>query len=170
MACTKGNPDPKDSGATDDSVSPDCTGVEDGYLANGTWALNIAEALVNDCENDEGQGIHIHVGEDTLTEWTTDGSCIDMISDPGSEQEMPWSGTSDGTTVALTGSLEISFGTCVSQVTALLDGTLLDDKTMDYKIEATFIAYEELSPDACDLIVWPLPCDNAWQGRGTWIE
>ena len=176
LACTK-TPDPGDSGATadsgaaDDSGETECPEVADGYLINGTWALNIAEALVNDCENDEGQGIHIHVGEDTLTEWTTDGGCVDMVSDPGSEQEMPWTGTSDGATVDLTGKLQIAFGTCVTEVTAELDGALLDANTMDYTIAATFDVFREDSPDACDFLQWgPLPCDNAWQGRGTYLQ
>lgn len=176
LACIKGSDDTAtgDSSGLPDDSGTDCGVVEDGYLKNGTWAMNIAEALVNDCENEDGDGIHIHVGEDTMTDWTTDGACIDMISDPGSEQEMPWVGsTSDGSTVQLTGVLEIGFGTCVTQVTGVLDGVLLDDSTMDYTIEATFDVFEELSPDACDpqFIVWgPLPCDNAWTGRGTWVE
>jgi hypothetical protein len=160
-------------------TAPEDTGpadtVPDGYvLADGTYTLGIDEVDYNHCENDVGHGLHIHVGETTPVEIEQEGTHLTAVSDPGSEAEMPMTGSTDGETFDLAGDVELSVGTCILNIHAILTGTLTADSAFDYRMDATLSIKEELSPDACSYIVgdgkehtFPeLPCDQAWTGTG----
>jgi hypothetical protein len=167
-ACGEKTPDGPDDTGPDDTVP-------DGFvLADGTYTLGIDEVVFNACENDVGNGLHIHVGETTPVEIAQDGASLTAVSDPGSEAEMPMTGTTDGAAFDLTGDVELPIGTCVLNIHAILTGTLTADSAFDYRMDATLSVKEELSPDACSYIVgdgekhtFPeLPCDQAWIGTG----
>lgn len=166
LACTKTSDLPADdSGPTPDSSVPDCE-ASDAPMQDGTWAMGIAAAQKNECETDQGEGYHIHVGEDTMMEFASDRACLAAISDPGSDQEMPWSGTQVDDQVELDGTLTFERGTCVLRVNAHMSGTLIDADTLEYTMTTEFVTEEELSPDACQLFPWPIPCEQQWTGTG----
>ncbi|MFH1467418.1 MAG: hypothetical protein ABIO70_23745 [Pseudomonadota bacterium] len=157
-----------------DDTGPGDT-VPDGYvLEDGRYTLDIDEVVFNHCENDVGHGLHIHLGETTPVQITQVGTSLSATSDPGSDAEMPMIGTTDGATFDLAGDVELSVGTCVLNIHAILSGTLTADSAFDYRMDATLDIKEELSPDACSYIIgdgeehtFPaLPCDQAWTGAG----
>ncbi len=178
LACTSTKPSDSGDSAPPIDSDPDrvCETLEvDTALESGLWAFGAAEAVFNDCENAAGKGLHIHIGEDTLVDLVRDGTCLEGVSDPGSDQEMEFVGETDGSAVSLQGSqVRIEVGTCVVGVTATLTGTMTASSTMDYRMDATLEIVEELSPDACSYIIgdtanhtFPeLPCGQAWTGTG----
>ena len=181
LACTGTDAEPQDtqqdSSPPVDSDEPrECEALDVATaLESGVWAFGIDQAEFNDCENSAGKGLHIHVGEDTLVDLVRDGTCLDGVSDPGSEQEMIFEGETDGSAVSLQGSVvRLEIGTCVVGVSAALTGTMIDASTMEYRMDATADILEELSPDACSYIIgetenhtFPaLPCEQAWTGVG----
>jgi hypothetical protein len=179
MACTSPKPDsdPADSTPPVDSEAEQiCEALDvDTALESGLWAFGAHDAVFNDCENSAGKGLHIHIGEDTFVDLVRDGTCLEGVSDPGSDQEMQFVGETDGSAVILEGStVRIEVGTCVVGVTATLTGTMTASNAMDYRMDATLDIVEELSPDACSYIIgdtanhtFPeLPCGQAWTGTG----
>ncbi|MCP4806757.1 MAG: hypothetical protein GY913_03090 [Proteobacteria bacterium] len=164
LACTKAS-DATDSGADSDPLIADCA-ASDAPVSDGLWAFGIAEAQKNECESPEGEGYHIHVGEDTVMDFLSDGSCLAATSDPGSDQEMPWTGQQTGDQVEMDGTLTFDQGTCILRVNAHISGTLVDEDTIDYTMTTEFVTEDELSPDACQIFPWPIPCEQQWTGTG----
>ncbi len=184
VACTFGPPssdkgDTVDSGDTGDSgwqheeCVPEPVGGD--TLAEGTYTLTIDEQIgENDCENEAGKGLHIHVGEDQTVWFTQDQSCVEAISDPGEDMAMPFYGTSDGETFVIEGYVVLPIGTCQIGVSATMTGQMTGDSAFTYRMDATADVHKELSPDACQLILGEtenhtfshLPCDQAWRGEG----
>lgn len=145
-------------------------------ISTGLWSAGIDEALLNDCENSAGKGLHIHVGENTMLD--VDGSALPtlvMVSDPGSEQTMEMTGSQDGEDFSVTGTVELEIGTCIVGIEATLTGRMTGQESFCYRMDATADIAEELSPDACSLIIgdtenhtFPkLPCEQAWQGTAS---
>ena len=173
MACTKSTDVPAGDSAppadsdpsSSDSAPPECEELADP-MADGLWAMGIHEAQKNECETDDGEGFHIHVGQDTMMEFTSDGTCLTAVSDPGSDQEMAWSGTQDADSIDITGTLVFEMGTCHLRVNAHITGDRIDDETVDYVMQTEFVVEDELSPDACSLLPWPIPCEQQWSGTG----
>lgn len=181
LACQFGPPskDIQDTAVQDTGPweAPECEPeAVDGFaLAQGNYALSIDEALLNDCENSVGKGLHIHVGEDQTVFFSQDESCLEAMSDPGADLEMPWGGTTDGQTFTLEGFVALDIGTCQIGINATMTGTMTADSTFSYEIQATADVNQEFSPDACQLIIGEtedhtfgkLPCDQAWVGVGS---
>ena len=185
VACTFGPPptdkDPSETGSVDsgdtDGTPQECTPEQVGGLgfAEGNYVVTIDEQIgVNDCENEAGKGLHIHVGEDQTMWFSQDESCIEAISDPGSEVEMPFSGRTDGADFELEGFAVLPLGTCSIGIRAVMTGHMTGESAFSYRMDATADIHEEHSPDACQLILGEtsdhtfshLPCDQAWRGVG----
>jgi len=172
-ACACGAP--ADTQAPEDTGPDPCTVDPAGtLLTSGTYTLGIDEVASNGCENDVGNGLHIHVGETTEVAISRAGRCLDATSDPGSEMAMPMTGSTDGEGFDLAGDVPLEIGTCVLGIHAVLTGVLSSETAFDYRMDATLSVQEELSPDACSYLVgdgeehtFPeLPCSQAWTGTG----
>jgi hypothetical protein len=176
LAC--GDKDPTDSDDPADDTGPvagDCETEPAGFdLATGSYTTHTEEALSLGCENAAGNGMHVHVGEVIPVEITRTGHCLEAVSEPGTPNELAYTGMTDGESFALEAAFDLEFGTCVLLIEAVMDGTLTADSTFDYRMDATLSVKEELSPDACSYIVgdtekhtFPeLPCSWAWAGTG----
>lgn len=186
-ACTFGPPK-TDAGITDTAGGPDDSGFEEwekpecdpepvsGFaLPEGNYTLSIDEEVFNDCHNEAGNGLHIHVGEDQTVAFTQDQTCVEAVSEPGGDMEMVWGGTTDGQTFELEGFVELAIGTCSIGIDAVMTGQMTGHGSFTYRIDATAGVYQEHSPDACQMIIGDtedhtfgeLPCDQAWTGVGT---
>ncbi len=177
VACSKDDPETVDTAPEEEVEDPvvlDCVlPAVDTPISDGVWAVGIEEALFNHCENEAGKGLHIHVGEDTLIE--VDASNfpeLSAVSDPGSPQAMNMSGSQNGAGFDLSGTVELEIGTCIVGIEATLTGQMTGQDSFCYQMDATAFIAEELSPDACSLILGEtenhtfskLPCDQAWVG------
>lgn len=185
VACTFGPPptdkDPtetgsdtgeEDTGALEECVPHQVSGLG---LAEGNYVVSIDEQIgVNDCENEAGKGLHIHVGQDQTMWLSQDQSCLEGISDPGAELEMPFIGETDGSDFELEGYVVLPIGTCSIGIRAVMTGHMTGESAFTYRMDATADIHEEHSPDACQLILGEtsdhtfshLPCDQAWRGEG----
>lgn len=158
-----GDDDSSDSAGDDDAPAGKYT------LETGLFELTIEMCQVNTCENAQGYGIHVHVGDRTPMELQTDGANIEANVDG-----MPFSGARTGDQFTLTGGMVMPLGTsqgmdCDLWVDATLDGELDADNHFSYAVAAQFTEY---SGKDCGLYIGPsgiipaLPCDQAWDGLG----
>lgn len=157
---------------TQPEVTQTCADPVDPWpMTAGRWRTTIDAELFNNCENSAGQGLHIHVGEDTFMEVQVDGACLDIQA-----EEMPMQGFTDGQQFVVEGYFTFDIGTCTIGVPATMTGTMVDITHFTYRMDAGAVVDSEFSPDACSLIVgdtenhtFPaLPCDQAWEGEGFW--
>ncbi len=176
LACGDKEPDDTAGPEDTDAIVGDCETEPGGNaLTSGSYTTLTEEALDLGCENEAGNGAHVHVGESIPFEITRTGYCIDAVSESGTPNEIVWTGMSDGESMELTASLEEELGTCVLQVEFTMDATMQSETSFEYRIDGTISVKEELSPDACSFIVgetekhtFPeLPCSWAWAGSGT---
>jgi len=164
----------------------DCSAPSGEYpLESGTWTFGIAEEMFNYCENAQGNGVHIHVGEDTNLDIVRQGSCLSAMDEEFEENgvtlQTVWEGHTDGETLTMTGWVEIPLGTCWIGITPVLTGTMSSTGSLDYEVTATVNVSREGTyqngewidiPDACDIAMGDetfhslpyLPCDQAWRG------
>lgn len=176
-ACTKDDGDPVDTAPEEEekeAVVLDCVlPPVDTPITDGMWQVGIDQALFNHCENSVGMGLHIHVGEPTMLEIdASDYPELSAVSDPANPQSMPMSGSQDGASFELVGNVELGIGTCIIGIQATMTGQMTGEQSFCYQMDATASIAEELSPDACSLILGEtenhtfseLPCDQAWTG------
>jgi hypothetical protein len=177
LGCTKDDVEPEDTAPEEvekDPVLLDCVlPAVETPITDGMWSVGIDEALFNHCENEVGKGLHIHVGEPTMLQIDASNYPeLSAISDPQSEQSMPMTGSQDGANFELVGNVEFGIGTCIIGIEATLTGQMTGQDSFCYQMDATASIAEELSPDACSLILGEtenhtfseLPCDQAWIG------
>jgi hypothetical protein len=173
LAC--GEEPPED---TEAAPAGDCEREPSGTaMLSGRWETATEEALSLGCENAAGKGMHVHVGETIPIEITRTGHCLEAVSEPGTPNELTYTGATDGEGFELEGSFSMEIGTCELLVEAVMTATLSGEAAFDYRMDATLSVLEEHSPDACSYIVgdsakhtFPeLPCSWAWGGTGTWI-
>lgn len=165
----------KDTNATDDSVDSaavDCTTLPGpSALSSGSYVVTIDSTVFNDCENQAGNGLHIHVGENQLFEVEANGACLTTQDSAG----MQMTGYEDGGAFLLDGFITLEIGTCTVGINATMTGTMTGDGTFDYQMDATADVYAEVVEGACQYIIgetenhtFPaLPCAQAWVGTGT---
>jgi len=175
---------PVDTDGPDDTGSPDDTGGSptddtgatgdgecvpsggDWPVSTGSYTGSVDAAVYNNCENDVGNGYHIHVGSQNPVGMTADDNCL--VADFGG---MDLAGEVDGEgNVTLSGYLDdAQTSYCTVRIHGTLVGQITDDDTFDYVMEAVA---EPLDED-CDLLTgegethtFPyLPCDFSWSGR-----
>ena len=177
VGCTKDDAAPVDTSPEEvekDPVILDCLlSPLDTPVSDGMWQVGIDQALFNHCENQAGKGLHIHVGEPTMLEIDASNYPeLSAVSDPANPQSMPMSGSQDGANFELVGNVELEIGTCIIGIQATLTGQMTGEQSFCYQMDATASIAEELSPDACSLILGEtenhtfseLPCDQAWTG------
>lgn len=165
----------KDTNATDDSAADsapvDCTTLPDpSALTTGTYLVTIDSTVFNDCENQAGKGLHIHVGENQMFEVSAEGACLTTQDSAG----MTMTGYEQDGAFALDGFIELEIGTCTVGITAHMSGEMTGEGTFDYRMDATADVYAEVVEGACQYIIgetedhtFPaLPCSQAWVGTG----
>lgn len=165
----------KDAPLTDDTSSEapvDCsTLTEPSALESGTYVVTIDSTVFNDCENQAGKGLHIHVGENQILEVEANGACLTTNDSAGMEM----TGYEAEGDFVLDGFLTLEIGTCTVGINATMHGTMTGDGTFDYRMDATADVYTEVVEGACQYIIgeteqhtFPaLPCSQAWEGQGT---
>ena len=156
LAC--GKKDNGGDGDTSETAAPrDCTEPAAGILMeSGQWEFSIDEQLANSCENIHGKGIHVHVGDTTQVDLTRDGSCVDgqdadgdgVPIDPGLSGEgmiyTQWEGSTDGSTVELSGWIEVPVGgTCFLAISPTLRAELTAANEMTYQMDADIAISQE---------------------------
>jgi len=138
----------------------------DWPISSGSYVGSVAQAEYNFCENDVGNGYHIHVGEQNPVGIDATDNCLradfgGLVLEGGVK--------TDGT-ITMTGFLDdprTSY--CTLRIHATLTGTVTDDDTFDYIMAAEV---EPLDAD-CELLVgkgeshtFPsLPCEFSWSGQ-----
>ena len=140
----------------------------------------------NECHNAVGNGLHIHVCQDTEVELTREGGCVTALvkNDPGADDDVTLWGWTDGVDLVLNGSAAppADFGTCFLMIDVVLEATLDGTTSLSYRNETHLRVDKEGGyvngefvemPGACDLMVGAtdtdtfgeIPCDQAWTGR-----
>jgi hypothetical protein len=179
-----------DTSTTETTV--DCSDPSGAHpIESGTWAFGIDEALYNYCENAQGHGVHIHVGENTNLDIVRDGSCVTATDEEfvvnGETVQTVWEGQTDGNTLTMTGWVEIPIGTCWIGITPVLTGTMTSTGALEYEVSATVDVAKEGTyqngewveiPDACDIAMGDetfhslplLPCEQGWVGSAGLID
>lgn len=175
-----------DTSSTSTDTAIDCSDPSGAFpIESGLWAFGIDEELFNHCENAQGHGVHIHVGENTNLDIVRNGSCVTATDEEfvinGETLQTVWEGQTDGETVTMTGWVEIPIGTCWIAITPVLTGTMNSTGSLDYEVAATVDVSREGTyqngewveiPDACDITMGDeshhslplLPCEQAWTG------
>ena len=173
-----------DTSTTETTI--DCSEPSGAFpIESGVWEFGIDEALYNYCENAQGHGVHIHVGENTNLDIVRDGSCVTAMDEEfvvdGETLQTVWEGQTDGETLTMTGWVEIPIGTCWIGITPVLTGTMTSTGALEYEVSATVDVAREGTyqngewieiPDACDIAMGDetyhslplLPCEQAWVG------
>ena len=127
------------------------------------------EALYNHCENDAGNGPHIHLGETNTLDFIEDGDCLRTTANDTFPADME--GLHDGTEFELEGSFIDEWGTCELQVDATFAATLTDADSFTYTFH---LKVTDLN-DYCAVGVGEtdahtykqLPCELSWTGTAT---
>jgi hypothetical protein len=162
LACQSATKDTGDTAVDTTFQFEECSPQSGEYpLSSGAYFLSTDEALYNNCENEVGNGYHIHVGEDIQADLTADGDCVTMDADG-----LLFEGTMTDTALEMLGYI------CTMRITATLTGTISGTDAFDYVVEAT--AEPLINADACEMMIgdtegatFPyLPCDYSWRGQG----
>ena len=176
----------------DTATEPSCdAGADTPYtFPSGTWEMSLDEVGGNECENAAGNGLHLDLGEITVVDFSQgEGDCLtgDEVAASADDPAMAWEGTTSGSDAfSLSGFVEVVMGTCVWGVEAEMEGTVVSDSELAYRIDATLVVVREGGyveeggewqdiEGACDLIVgdeehhtFPaLPCEASWSGTGS---
>ncbi len=170
----------------DAAVNPGAEPAGPNVPTDGTWVMSIDEDEFNDCHNAVGNGLHIHVCQDTEVEFTREGGCITALvkNDGGADDDVSLWGWTDGVNLALSGSSAPPFetGTCFLMIDVSLEATLDSTGSLSYRTETHLRVDKEGGyangewvdlPGSCDLMIGDteshtfgeLPCDQAWTGR-----
>ncbi len=152
-------------------VSLDCSGDAPSPYPVGTssWTALTAEALYNHCENDAGNGPHIHVGNEDPLDFVEEGPCLHTTANDTFPAEM--SGYHDGTDFELEGGFIEEWGTCELQVDATFAGTMTDADTFTYTFHLKVTDLNEycaVGVGETDAHTYKqLPCELSWTGSAT---
>ena len=138
-------------------------------VGTSSWSAVTEEALYNHCENDAGNGPHIHLGETNTLDFIEDGDCLRTTANDTFPADME--GLHDGTEFELEGSFIDEWGTCELQVDATFAATLTDADSFTYTFH---LKVTDLN-DYCAVGVGEtdahtykqLPCELSWTGTAT---
>ncbi len=147
---------------SEDSPSPYPVGTS-------SWEVITEEEVYNQCENDAGNGPHIHLDEVNTLDFVEEGDCLHTTASASFPADME--GLHDGTSFELTGGFIEEFGACELQVDATLTGTLSDADHFEYTFHLEVTDLNEF----CAITVGEeeahtykaLPCELSWTGPGT---
>ena len=138
-------------------------------IATGTWDAVTAEALYNHCENDAGNGPHIHLGNIDPLEFVAEGDCLYTTANETFPAAME--GYHDGTDFQLEGSFINEWGTCDLQVDATFAGavTAADSFSYTFHLKVTDLnEYCAVGVGETDAHTYKqLPCELSWTGTAT---
>ncbi len=167
LGCTDDTTDSGDSGP----VVLDCAaGSPTPYpVGTGSWSALTGDGLYNHCENDAGNGPHIHTGNTDALDFVEDGDCLYTTANETFPADMQ--GYHDGTDFEIEGSFVEEWGTCELQVDATFAGTMTDADTFTYTFHLKVTDLNEYCAVAVgetDAHTYKqLPCELSWTGTAT---
>jgi hypothetical protein len=138
-------------------------------VGTSSWSALTETTLYNHCENDAGNGVHIHLGETNILDFVDDGDCLRTTANEAFPVDME--GLHDGTDFELEGRFFEDFGLCELQVDGTFAGTMTDADRFDYTFH---LKVTDLNTD-CAIAVGEteahtykqLPCELSWTGFAT---
>lgn len=139
-------------------------------LASGAYVVSTDAALYNNCENEAGNGYHIHVGEENPFDLVADGNCVTADGDG-----MALAGEIVNSQLEMLGYIDINHGTCTMRIEATFTATVTGENTFDYQIDATAGPVND-TDEYCEMMIgesegatFPtIPCEYGWTGKG-WL-
>jgi len=170
VGCTKQAAEAQDTGP-DVFEFAECTpAAGDWLMSSGTYTVSTDEALYNGCENESGNGYHIHVGEENPFVVTADENCITADADG-----MLLAGEIVDNQLAMMGYIDIEHGTCTMRIEATFTGTITEENRFEYQIDATAAPVND-TDEYCSMMIgesegatFPsIPCTYGWIGEG-WL-
>jgi len=150
----------------------ECTPTSgDWPMASGTYTVSTDAALYNGCENEVGNGYHIHVGEENPFAITADENCINADG-----EGMLLAGEIVDNRLEMIGYIDIEHGICTMRIDATFSATITGENSFDYQIDAVAAPVND-TDEYCEMMIgesegatFPeIPCSYGWTGRG-WLE